>query len=301
MRGRFCQTPPSNTVVARARRGRVFPTGRPQRTTVWTGPLPVWNRGFWVKTLMIELPPDFKIEPHSLDGQIALVTGGTTGIGRATARLLAFHGCQTVIFGRSEEHLADALEAIGGDPVGLVADAGVKGDLERVFETIDQRLGRLDILINNAAVSGEGPMTTPYDEMENIVRVNLLGYLHAAQLAAERMIKAGRGAIVNIGSMSADDREANSSIYAATKAAVQGFNEAFAKEVNGNGVRVCLIEPGAAGSDMNENTPERQRQLQKEGKLMTSEDVAAAVLFCLRFPLRTDIVSLQLRPHILED
>jgi NADP-dependent 3-hydroxy acid dehydrogenase YdfG len=248
---------------------------------------------------MIDLPPDFKIEPQSLEGRTALVTGGTTGIGRATARLLDFHGCRTVIFGRSEEHLADALEAIGGDLVGLVADASVKGDMERVFDTIDQRLGRLDILVNNAAVSGEGPMTTPYEDMEYIVRVNLLGYLHAAQLAAERMIEAGRGVIVNIGSMSADDREANSSIYAATKSGVQGFNEAFAKEVNGKGIRVCLIEPGAAGSDMNEKTPEEQRQLQMEGKLMTSEDIAAAVLFCLRFPLRTDIVSLQMRPHLL--
>jgi len=250
---------------------------------------------------MIELPTDFKIEPQSLEGQTALVTGGTTGIGRATARLLAFHGCQVVIFGRTEDHLADALAAIGGDHIGLVADVGDRADLEGVFETVDQRLGRLDILINNAAVSGEGPMSTPYAEMEYIVRVNLLGYLHAAQLAAERMIKAGRGAIINIGSMSADEREADSSIYVATKAAIQGFNAAFAKEVNHRGIRVCLIEPGAAGSDMNENTPERQAELERASKLMTSEDIAAAVLFCLRFPLRTDIVSLQMRPHLVED
>ena len=250
---------------------------------------------------MIELPTDFKIEPQSLDGQTALVTGGTTGIGRATARLLAFHGCRVVIFGRNENHLADALEELGGDHTGLVADAGVRADLERVFETVDERLGPLDILVNNAAVSGEGPMSTPYEEMEYIVKVNLLGYLHSAQLAAERMIGAGRGAIVNIGSTSADDRHADSSIYAATKAAIQSFSEAFAKEVNGKGVRVCLIEPGAAGSDMNENTPEKQAELQKAGKLMTSEDIAAAVLFCLRFPLRTDIVSLRLRPHLLEE
>jgi NADP-dependent 3-hydroxy acid dehydrogenase YdfG len=107
----------------------------------------------------------------------------------------------------------------------------------------------------------------------------------------------GEGHIVLVGSMSADVREVGSSIYVATKAGIQGFAESLRKEVNEQGIRVSLIEPGATGSDMQPD-PQTHDQQARDEQLLRAEDVAAAVTFCLAQPSRSDVVRLDLRPHL---
>lgn len=104
--------------------------------------------------------------------------------------------------------------------------------------------------------------------------------------------------IVNIGSMSADVREKNSSVYVATKSGIQGFSEALRKEVNSLGIKVTLIEPGAVGTDMQPQPPEEQRQLEANMEMLKAEDIAACVLYTLTQPKRCDMVNIQIRPHL---
>jgi NADP-dependent 3-hydroxy acid dehydrogenase YdfG len=106
-----------------------------------------------------------------------------------------------------------------------------------------------------------------------------------------------QGHIIHVGSMSADVREKNSSVYVATKSAVQGFTEALRKEVNEMGIKVSLIEPGSVGTDMQEETPQEQRQKQARGEMLTAEDIARCVEYCLVQPARCDVVVVQIRPH----
>jgi NADP-dependent 3-hydroxy acid dehydrogenase YdfG len=110
------------------------------------------------------------------------------------------------------------------------------------------------------------------------------------------MKQKGGGDIVNIGSMSADVREEGSSIYVATKAAIQGFSEALRKEVSPGGIRVSLIQPGQTGSDMQATSPEEERQLQRNLEMLKAEDIADLVLFCLTRAQRTAVVSVDIRP-----
>ncbi|MFC5408332.1 SDR family oxidoreductase [Larkinella bovis] len=238
---------------------------------------------------------------ESLDGKRIVVTGGTTGIGRAIARLLASYGARIFLFGREQEPLADTLAVIraaGGQADGIRADSSKADDIRRVFQAADDKLGGLDILINCAAL-GAGSLGEMDDaDWRYVIETNLNGYLAATKEALSRMQSQKRGHIVLIGSMSADVREEGSSVYVATKAAIQGLAESLRKEVNPQGIKVSLVEPGAVGSDMQPTTPEEERQKQETGEMLRAEDIAVCVHYILTQPLRCDVVSVQIRPHL---
>lgn len=229
-----------------------------------------------------------------------LITGGTTGIGRATALLLASRGARVLIFGRHEKELNDAmhdLRAVTTRVHGITADASRIEDVRRVFKSVDEELGGLDVLINNAALGAEGLATMKYEDWEYVVRSNLIGYMSCAQEAITRMKSRKQGHIIHIGSMSADVRAKDTSVYVATKAAIQGFTEALRKEVNEMGIKVSLIEPGSVGTGMQEESPGEQRQKEASGEMLMAEDIARCIEYCLIQPRRCDIVVVQIRPH----
>lgn len=243
---------------------------------------------------------DYQLEPVA-DKSI-LITGGTTGIGRATALLLASQGARVMIFGRHAQELNDAMKDIrnaGGDVLGMTADTADPAAIQSVFKEVDRQMDKLDILINNAALGYNSIMEGNYEEWQYILKTNLLGYMAMAHEAIERMKPNRWGHIVNIGSMSADVREKDSSVYVATKAGIQGFSEALRKEVNPLGIKVTLIEPGAVGTDMQSDySPAEQRQKEKKLEMLKAEDIAACVLYAITQPKRCDVVSLQIRPHL---
>jgi NADP-dependent 3-hydroxy acid dehydrogenase YdfG len=243
----------------------------------------------------------FDYEPVSLNNKNILITGGTTGIGRSTAILLAAQGAQVMIFGRHEKELDDAMRDIkdtGGSVSGTVADTSNPKDIKRVFQEVDKQLGNLDVLINTAALGYKSVMEGEYEDWSYIVNTNLLGYMAMAHEAIERMKSKKQGHIINVGSMSADVREKDSSVYVATKAGIQGFSEALRKEVNPLGIKVSLIEPGAVGTDMQPQSPEEQRKLEEKLEMLKAEDIATCILYTLTQPKRCDVVMVQIRPHL---
>ncbi|WP_256005475.1 SDR family oxidoreductase [Pedobacter deserti] len=241
--------------------------------------------------------------PENLKGKRILISGGTTGIGRATAILLASVGARVMIFGRSPEPLEETLQEIrslegAGECFGITADVAHSDEIERIFSEADSQLGGLDIMINNAALAFQGISDGNYSDWQYIVQTNLLGYMACAHEAIKRLEANGGGHIVNIGSMSADVREEGSSVYVATKSAIQGFSEALRKEVNKKGIKVTLIEPGAVGTDMQPSSAEEQRENIEKLEMLKAEDIAMSVLYCLAQPKRCDVVDLKIRPHL---
>jgi NADP-dependent 3-hydroxy acid dehydrogenase YdfG len=258
----------------------------------------------------------YSFEPASLVGKSVVLTGGTTGIGRAIAVRLAAAGADVLTFGRHETELQEALDDIqnqtgqtggndetreqtAGQVFGLVADASNPADVERVFQTADEMLGSVDILVNNAALGAHSVQDTEVSEMEYIVRTNLLGYMTCCKHAVERMRAKGEGHIVCIGSMSAQVREKGSDIYVATKSGIEGFTESLRKQVNEYGIKVTLIEPGLVGTEMTtDQVPkEQQPEKQEKGEMLKAEDLAECVYYSLTQPKRSDVVMVQIRPH----
>lgn len=238
---------------------------------------------------------------ESLAQKRILLTGGTTGIGRAIGVLLGSYGARILTFGRHQQPLDETLAAIrqaGGTADGLVADVAKPDDILRIFEQVDTTLGGLDILVNCAALGAESIREMDDANWRYVIETNLVGYMATTKEAIRRMEPQQRGHIVLIGSMSADVRESGSSVYVATKAAIQGFAESLRKEVNEAGLKVSLVEPGAVGSDMQSTTPSEERDKQKTGEMLRAEDIAVCVHYILTQPLRCDVVSVQIRPHL---
>lgn len=249
---------------------------------------------------MIEHPTVRKLDyaPVEIAGKSVIVTGGTTGIGRATAIFLAAHGAKVLIFGRHRQELSDAmndLREISDDVHGMTADVAEMEDVRRVFAESDEHFGKLDILINNAGLPAEDLASMSFEEWEYILRSNLSGYLACAEEAVKRMKKHGEGHIVNVGSMSAHSRKPGSSVYVTTKAAIQGFSDSLRKEVNDDGIKVTLIEPGLVGSDLIEDDVPTQKRKATQMKMLKAEDIAACIYYCLTQPARCNVIGIQIR------
>lgn len=230
-----------------------------------------------------------------------LITGGTTGIGRATAIELASMGANVFIAGSSEEHLNDTLNSIQNVPgtvQGITVDLSTEAGIQQLFDEADKQLSGLDVLVNNAALAFQGIADGSYEDWQKIVGTNVLGYMACTHMAVDRMKPNKKGHIVNIGSMSADVREKDSSVYVATKSAIQGFSESFRKEVNEAGIKVTLIEPGAVGTDMQPVSVSDQEAKQESLEMLQAEDIAAAVVYALTQPERCDVVELKIKPHL---
>ena len=235
-----------------------------------------------------------------LAGKRVLITGGTTGIGLAIARLLAVEGASLLLIGRDGKDLNAALGEIadlGGQAHGQKADTARSDDVDQVFDAARRLLGGLDVLVCNAAVAADGIAEMRDKEWRYVLDVNIAGYLACVRSAISMMQPQGSGAIVLIGSMSAEVREKGSSVYVATKGAIQAFAAALRKEVNESGIRVTLIEPGAVSTDMASGSPEDQRKAIAKEEMLLPEDIAACVRFVLGLPARCDVVTMQVRPH----
>jgi len=236
-------------------------------------------------------------------GLSIVITGGTTGIGRATALLLASKGARVLVAGSDEQHMNDTLAdaaktELRGSLDGVVTDLANEEGINALFEAADSNLGSIDVFINNAALAYQGVSDGGYADWQRVINTNLLGYIACTHFALERMKQKESGHIVNIGSMSADVREKDSSVYVATKSGIQGFSESLRKEVNEQGIKVTLIEPGAVGTDMQPvSVPDQQKQ-QESQEMMRAEDIAYAVLYAITQPERCDVVDIKIRPHM---
>ena len=245
----------------------------------------------------------YDYQPHSLVGKNVLVTGGTTGIGRTTALLLASKGARVLIYGRSRSDLDEALKEIGstgGQVFGVTADQTNPEDIQRVFAEVDSQLGGLDILVANAADPAETVLQGDYAQWHGAITDDLLGYMACCRYAYDRMKPKGEGHIVAVGSLSAKARNKGNDIYVAAKSGLEGFIDAFSKSVNEEGIRVSLIEPGKVGTDFQTiakgEQPDEQRKNEAEGTELTAEDLAECIFYVLSQPKRVDVAFVQIRP-----
>lgn len=245
---------------------------------------------------------DAHTERPSLKGRKALVSGGTTGIGRAIAVLLASEGAKVFVCGRTPEHLEDALTRIRevGEGDGINVDLAEQAGVDRFVEAGAAYLGGIDLAVINAALPADGLQETEVEDIRYFVDTNLTHMMTLARRSIERM-ESGSD-ILFIGSMSSVTRTGGSTVYVATKTGMEAFAEALRKELAEKDIKVGNIEPGLVGTDMQlpEIPVEKQREMIHQAKMLRAEDIAAAAHFLLTQPRRTVVSLMRVEPRITE-
>jgi short-subunit dehydrogenase len=191
-----------------------------------------------------------------LDDQVVVITGASQGIGRETALHLAMQGASVVVAARNEEALTELtrqVERLGGAAEAVVTDVAEWEQVERLGQRAIERFGRIDTWINNAAVSIYATVEhLEPDEMDRLVRVNLLGVMYGSKVALNHMKPRGEGTIINVGSALSERAIPLQSAYVATKHAIQGFSEALRLELmhEGAGIEVVVILPSSTNTPL---------------------------------------------------
>jgi len=242
---------------------------------------------------------DAHTQQRSLKGRKVLITGGTTGIGRAIAVLLASYGAEVYICGRDPRHLGDALERINqvGKGDGIALDLADPDNVKHFFEAGISALGGVDVAVINAAISTEGLAKLSEADLRYAIAIDFTAYLLSAHAATQAL--KDHGDIVFIGSMSAHTLGAETSVYAGIKHGIQGFAEALRKELAPKNIKVALVEPGKTGADMqyeDYSAEEQARMIEKE-EMLRAEDIAVGVHYILTQPNRAIVQQLTIAPR----
>ncbi|MCS3735600.1 SDR family oxidoreductase [Mucilaginibacter dorajii] len=184
-----------------------------------------------------------------LENRVAVITGGSAGIGLATAKLFAAQGAKVAITGRNQQNLDKAVAEIGHGAIGIQGDAAILADLDRLYVTVAQQLGNVDVLVANAAVYMLAPLADFTEEMfDKQSNVNFKGTFFTVQKALPYLND--RAAVILVSSIAGDKGIPNHSSYSATKAAIRSLGRSFAAELLPRGIRVNVLTPGPVDTNV---------------------------------------------------
>lgn len=235
---------------------------------------------------------------EDVTGKVAVVTGASRGIGRATADVLAADGVHVVLAARSASDVgAGAAQIMRRHPsvraLGVTCDVRVQRDCEQLIEHAARELGRIDILVNNAGIGRFAPVAdmSP-DDWRDVIDTNLSGVFYCTHAALPHLKRAGTSWIINIGSLAGKNAFPDGAAYNASKFGLIGFSEALMQEVRYDGVRVSYIMPGSVATEFSHPT----RGDGDDSWKVQPEDIGQIVLDLLRTPERTLPSRVEVRP-----
>ena len=223
----------------------------------------------------------------SLKDKVALVTGASQGIGRDTALALVEAGAKVAVAARNEEKLnalVGEIEAAGGTALAVKMDVADGEQVKAGFKQVIEKFGRLDILVNNAAITRDGlAMRMKADDCDAVLRTNLTGAHLCIQQALATMMRARAGRIINITSVVAQSGNAGQANYVAAKAGLIGLTKAIAIEIASRNVTVNAVAPGFIETPMTDVLPDKVKEELKTriplGRMGSAKEVAAAIVF----------------------
>ncbi len=225
-----------------------------------------------------------------LNGKVALVTGGTSGIGKATAIEFGRAGAKVVLTGRREKEgaqVVDEIRKLGGDAAFVRADVAKDADVKAMVDFTVGKYGRLDIAFNNAGIEWTGPLDRATEaEYRRVFDINVWGVLNSMRHEIPVMLKNGGGAIVNNSSVAGHVGLGQVSVYIASKHAVEGLTKSVALEFAKQNIRINAVAPGVIATDMLDRFAGKEGEMRDSltsiipvGRIGAGEEIAAAVLY----------------------
>jgi len=231
-----------------------------------------------------------------LKNKVALVTGGTKGIGKAIAKALVLAGARVVITARHEDQVHEAVESLK-----KVADPNIEGfgcdvrqyeQVQTLIRNVHERCGGLDILVNNAGIGMFGTVAEMEPEdFRAVIETNLLGVYYCCHEAIPHLKRRGGGYIINISSLAGTNAHPTMAAYNASKFALNGFSEALMQEVRYDNIKVSYIMPGSVNTEFGNDEPSPSKSWQ-----LQPEDVAEVVMDLLAHPERSLPSRVEIRP-----
>jgi NADP-dependent 3-hydroxy acid dehydrogenase YdfG len=236
----------------------------------------------------------------TLTGKTAVVTGASSGIGEATARLLAKEGCNVVLAARREDRLRDLVAELGEGTLAAPTDVTDPAACAALVARTVERFGSLDILVNNAGLGLYGSIADgDPEDWRKMFDVNVLGVLYVTRAAVRQMLRQGSGAVVFVSSLAGRRvPRADGTVYAATKHAITAVAEGLRMDVHEKGIQVINVEPGLVRTEFPESSyPSAQAYYaEMDYTPLEAEDVAAAVLYAVEQPPRVSVNEILVRP-----
>ena len=239
-----------------------------------------------------------------LDGKVAVITGASSGIGEATAEVLAAEGAAVVVAARREDRLSELVERIegnGGRTLSVSCDITDEGQAHALIQHSEGEFGRVDILVNNAGVMLLSKVEKGLsDQWRQMFEVNVLGLLYATDAATGVMKRQQSGHIVNISSVAGRKVRTTGGVYSGTKFAVGAISEALRMELQGDNIRVTVIEPGAVETELQSHITDKEAKEGLSGLLsldiLQAEDIANAIAYAVTQPDRVSVNEMLIRP-----
>jgi NADP-dependent 3-hydroxy acid dehydrogenase YdfG len=219
-------------------------------------------------------------EPRSLHGKVVAITGGARGIGKATAKALAREGAKVAIGDLDRELAEKTTSELGNEAIGLELDVTERESFANFLDQVTERLGSLDVLINNAGIMPLSPFVEEDDATaRRMFDINVHGLMYGMKLAIPGMVSRGTGHIVNIASQAGKGGFPGGATYSGTKHAVVGISEAVRGELRDTGVEISVVMPAVVNTELGSGLPEN-----RAAKKLEPEEVANEIVRALQFP-----------------
>ena len=241
---------------------------------------------------------------NNIEGKVVVITGASSGLGEATARLLSAQGATVVLGARRIERLqklADELTGSGAKALAVTTDVIHCDQVKRLVDTAVQKFGRVDVMLNNAGLMQQSPLERlKVDEWDNMIDINIKGVLYGIAAALPHMKRQKAGHIINVSSVAGHKITPLGAVYCATKHAVRALSEGLRTEVKPYNIRTTVISPGAVATELPSHITDRDSAagIQKfyEGFAIPADSFARAVVFAMSQPDDVDINEILFRP-----
>jgi NADP-dependent 3-hydroxy acid dehydrogenase YdfG len=240
----------------------------------------------------------------NIAGKVVVITGASSGLGEATARLLSAQGASVVLGARRQDRiqlLAHELTGAGGKAIAIATDVTDRGQVSKLVDTAAQTYGRVDVMINNAGLMPQAPLDRfKFDEWDRMIDVNLKGVLYGIAAALPYMQQQKSGHFINVSSVAGHKVGPGFAVYAATKFAVRALSEGLRQEVKPYNIRTTVISPGAVATELPDSTTDPDTAVRVRGfyaaAAIPADSFARTVAFAISQPEDVDINEILFRP-----